>query len=119
MFEDLRALETYPRCSQYLGHRSRRQTGRVYVLYRPVIITPMHPCHVCVIPFILIHHPLHLQNGHVIEHFEERFAAATPVRMRGPFWGTVSCHCHPIIHAIHAHESCLVVTEQKPANGLR
>lgn len=81
-----------------------------------VIIKLINPCHLCVIHFILIHHPLRFQNGHSFEDFEERFAAATPVRMRGPVWLTVSCH-YPIVHP-HAHEWRLVVTEQKPACGL-
>uniref|UniRef100_A0A452R507 DAB adaptor protein 1 n=1 Tax=Ursus americanus TaxID=9643 RepID=A0A452R507_URSAM len=54
----------------------------VYQVYPvdPIIIKLINPCHLCVRLFILIHHPLHFQNGHPFEDFEERFAAATPNR---------------------------------------
>ena len=81
-----------------------------------VIIKLINPCHLCVRLFILIHHPLHFQNGQPFEDFEERFAAATPVRMRGPY--LINCFRSWSHRSFHAHKSCLVVTEQKPADGL-
>lgn len=71
----------------------------------PIIIKLINPCHLCVRLFILIHHPLHFQNGHPFEDFEERFAAATPVRMRGPclvncFRSLAHVHFMLISHAL-------------------